>query len=411
MSRLKVLLIKLAKKNHVFLMLLRKIIFIRVRLISLYYNLSQKVDDNLILLEAYMGRSYSDSQKAIYQYMMAKDKKYKFVWIFKNQSDYLYLENDRTIVVKYNSKSYYKYCSKAKYWITNSRMKEALLKRKKQVYIQTWHGTPLKRLGCDIEVKNGNAMNSIKDIHMGYRKDSKRYNYMISPSKYCTEKFISAFDIKNKNIIKEIGYPRNDFLINYTSKDVNDIKRTLKIPKNKKVILYAPTWRDNQHKSDMGYTYKTNVDFDMLKERLGSEYVILFRAHYLISNTFDFDKYKNFIFDVSHYDDINELYIISDVLITDYSSVFFDYAILKRPIIFYMYDLENYKNNLRDFYINLDELPGPIIENDKDLIRKIKDIDNFNYTIKYKNFNKKYNYLDDGKCCKRLFDIVLSSEE
>ena len=90
----------------------------------------------------------------------------------------------------------------------------------------------------------------------------------------------------------------------------------------------------------IGYTYKTEVDFDKLKANLGDEYIILFRAHYLVANSFDFDKYKGFVYDVSKVNDINHLYVISDLLVTDYSSVFFDYANLKRPEIFYMYDLE-----------------------------------------------------------------------
>ena len=152
------------------------------------------------------------------------------------------------------------------------------------------------------------------------------------------------------------------------------------------------------------------MDFDLLQEELGQDYIILFRAHYLVANEFNFDKYKGFIFDVSKIDDINELYIISDMLITDYSSVFFDYANLKRPIIFYMYDLKEYKNNIRGFYIDLNELPGNILETESELIKEIKYIDfNFKYDDKYKKFNNKYNYLDDGKASERVVYKLLET--
>ena len=176
--------------------------------------------------------------------------------------------------------------------------------------------------------------------------------------------------------------------------------------------MYAPTFRDNQHTSGLGYTYNLGIDFDKLKKELNKDYIILFRTHYFISNSFDFSKYKDFIYDVSDYDDINELYIISDILLTDYSSVFFDFANLKRPMLFYMYDLDDYKNNLRDFYFDLDILPGPIVKTENDLINEIKNIDDYNkiYSDKYKKFNQKFNYLDDGNATKRVVNVIFDQK-
>ena len=130
----------------------------------------------------------------------------------------------------------------------------------------------------------------------------------------------------------EIGYPRNDFLINHTQEDIRMIKEKLEIPEDKKVILYAPTWRDNQHEAGTGFTYDLNVNFDALRQELGDEYVILFRVHYLVASKFSFDDYEGFIYNVSNYDDINHLYLIADLLITDYSSVFFDFAYIKTSL-------------------------------------------------------------------------------
>ena len=197
-------------------------------------------------------------------------------------------------------------------------------------------------------------------------------------------------------------------MANYTQKDIEDIVSELQLPSDKKYILYAPTWRDNQHQAGIGYTYKTEVDFDKLKANLGDEFIILFRAHYLVANSFDFDKYKGFVYDVSKVNDINHLYVISDLLVTDYSSVFFDYANLKRPEIFYMYDLEAYGNEIRGFYIDLDELPGPIVQTEDELIKAIKNAEaDRSYDEKYKAFNDKFNYLDDGKAAQRVTEAII----
>lgn len=374
-----------------------------------YYN-KYKINEKMILFEAYGGRKYGCSPKAMYEYIVNDDnfKDYTFIWSFEKPSNYEMKSN--TIVVKSKSSEYYKYLSMSKYWIVNSLIDPSIRKKKEQIYVQCWHGTPLKKLRYDIEI-DGKTMNSKDEIRKRNDLDTKKIDYFISPSSYCSEKFTSAFNLKNlnkENILIEQGYPRNDYLINYHKSDIKKIKDYLCIPENKKVILYAPTFRDNQHTSGLGYTYKLNVDFDELKTKIEDEYIILFRTHYFVANKFDFNKYKDFIYDVSNYDDINDLYIISDLLITDYSSVFFDFANLKKPMIFYMYDLYEYKNNLRDFYVDLNELPGPIVENMEDLIFEIKNNNYKKYEKKYEKFNKKFNYLDDGLATKRVVDIIFN---
>lgn len=412
MKNIKNRIIDFGKKHPLFLSFLRFIVFIVNRLKYLYFYVFFRVDENIIVFQSFMGRSYCDSPKALYNYLLSDSKydNYKFIWFFKDPDKYKYLEkNKNTKVVKCDSKSYYQYFAKSKYWIVNSRVEDFILKKRNQKYIQCWHGTPLKKLGYDINIKNSNAMNSLHDIRKRYRDDAKRYDYMISPSRFCSKKFISAFNLKKlgkENIIIERGYPRNDYLINYKSNDVKKIKQNLGISNDKKVILYAPTFRDNKHDSSLGYTYDVNIDFDYFKNNLTDDYVILFRAHYFIANSFDFSKYNGFIYDVSNYDDINDLYVISDILVTDYSSVFFDFAILKRKMIFYVYDFWDYKNKMRDFYIDLSELPGNIVYSDKELLKEIKS-NNFVYSKKYKDFNKKYNYLDDGKSSERVIDNIL----
>ncbi len=408
-KEIKTKLLNIGKKHHWFLSLLRKSRFVIGRLKYMTYFVSNKTDSKMVIFEAYMGRQFVCSPKAIYEAMLrdARFKDFIFVWAFKEPEKFKYLEeNPNTVVVKYGSKEFLKYYSKAKFWFSNSRIKEIIKKKSNQVYIQCWHGTPLKKLGYDIEVKGGNAMNTINDIRKKYSTDSKKYNYMISPSDFCTEKFASAFNLSDKSILQTLGYPRNDFLYNYTQSDVQRIKEILSINTDKKIILYAPTWRDDQHEAGKGYTYKINIDFDEMRKQFEKDYIILFRSHYFVSNNINLEQYKGFVYNVSDYDDINDLYVISDILITDYSSVFFDYANLNRPILFYMYDFEDYKNNLRDFYIELSELPGPIVKCESDLIKELKNIDSYdeNYGGIYKKFNERFNYLEDGHSSERVIE-------
>lgn len=407
---------KLSEKNYFCRDVYKKLVSINRKY---YYRKNYKkidVDDKMIIFESFFAKKYACSPKAIYEYMANNSEydNYKFVWAFRKPNEARELFKDKKVIlVKYDSKKYYRYYAKAKYWVTNTRLPECIIKKKNQVYIQCWHGTPLKRLGYDIKVKGNNALSSNRAVRKQYNRDAKRYTYMLSPSKFSTEKFISAFNLEKlgkKDIIVEKGYPRNDELFKFNDDYVKKIKEDLGIPLDKKLILYAPTWRDNQHQVGVGYTFDIEFNLDKLKEKFGDEYAILMRLHYLVADRLSLNgKYPGFAYDVSKYNNINDLYIISDVLITDYSSVFFDYANLKRPILFYMYDLDTYKNNTRDFYIGLDELPGPIITQEKELFECIENIEKVkeDYNNKYNKFNEKFNYLDDKDSSKRVVETCI----
>ena len=412
MKKMRIFLVNLAKKNKTLRIFFRNTLNLKNKLKYSYYKTKYKMDDKTILFEAFGGRNYTCSPKAIYEKMltMKEFKDYTFVWSFIDPSKHEVKKDKRLKIIKSKSKEYYKYISISKYWIVNSIIEEGITKKKDQVYVQCWHGTPLKRLRYDIVV-NGASLNSVEEIRKRNDIDAKKFDYFISPSKYCTEKFTSAFNLKalgKENIIIEEGYPRNDFLFNKTKKDIDAIKKKLGLPLDKKVIFYLPTFRDNQHTSGVGYTYKLGIDFDSLKKKFSKEYVILFSPHYFIENSIDLTKYKGFIYNVARYDEINELYLVSDIIMTDYSSVFFDYANLKRPMLFYMYDIDDYKGNLRDFYISLDELPGPIAKTQDELENNLKNIDKEfkKNKEKYEKFNEKYNYLDDGNASERVIKVI-----
>ena len=412
MKKIKVFLIDLAKKNKFVRKIARRLLNFTKRSGYSKYKNKYSVNDKLILFEAFNGRNYTCSPKAIYEKMITMDefKDYKFVWAFVDPSKHEVLEDDRLEIVVTKSPEYYKYCSMAKYWIVNSIMPEEIEKKDGQVYVQCWHGTPLKKLRYDIEV-DGAVLNTVEEIRRRNDIDASRFDYFISPSKYCTEKFTSAFNLKalgKGDIIIEKGYPRNDFLFNKSEKEINAIKKKLGIPKNKKVLFYMPTFRDNQHTSGVGYTYQMELDLDRFKKKFEKEYVMLFSPHYFIANSIDLNKYKGFIINVARYDEINELYLVSDVIMTDYSSIFFDYANLKKPMLFFMYDFDVYKGRLRDFYISLDELPGPIAKTQDELEEYLVNIDKEfeKNKSKYNKFNKKYNYLDDGNASERVIKVI-----
>jgi len=418
---MKKLIVGLAKKNRFLRKTLRYFIDLRKKII--YKNACRKwlIQDNIVLFESFMGRCYSCSPRALYEEMLKdKDfKDYELVWFFKDVNKRTNLKDlKRATIIEYDSKEYYQYYAKAKYIITNSRIPDAIKIREDQVYVQCWHGTPLKILGYDIKVEGGNALNSVEEIRQKYKTDAERFSYLLSPSKFTSEKLSSCFNLKENNpntVVVEEGYPRNVSLFTYNNEDILRIKKEIGIDqvKNKKVILYAPTWRDNQHDSGIGYTYELGIDFDLLRKELADEYIILFTPHYFVANAFDFDKYKGFIYNVTHIEEMNELYIVSDILITDYSSVFFDYANLKRPMLFYMYDLEEYQNKLRGFYFDIKELPGPISRKETELIKDIKNIkkNKSKYQQKYQEFNQKFNYLDDSKASERVIKRIFKEKK
>lgn len=388
--------------------------------INLCTKLSKEleVNDKQVIFSTFQGRAYSCSPKAIYEYMINSSEfsDYQFIWAFNQPNDKAkYFKDDRTKIVKSNSEEFFYYLYSSKYWVFNFKTPEFYIKTDKNVFLQCWHGTPLKKLGMDIE-KDGNAGSSLQKVHSSYLEDAKKYDYFISPSRYCTEKFISSFglNVLNKeDVIIEQGYPRNDFLFNYSEEDLLRIRRDLQIPDAKKIILYAPTFRDNLYTKGVGHTYELGINLLRLKEELSDEYVLLLRLHYFVANQIDISQFKGFAYNVSSYDDINELYVISDMLVTDYSSVFFDYTNLNKPVLFYMYDLEEYKNDIRDFYIDLEELPGPIYTAESKLIDAIKNISDIQkeFTEKYKEFKKKFNYLEDGQATKRVVEEVMYNEK
>ena len=380
------------------------------KFVRLAYRLTYRLipcEKNMVLFISFHGRGYSDNPKAIYEYLRKQNSDLKYIWAIKNHKQ-KNIQIEGAKVIEYFSIPYFYYLARSKYWVVNCKLPTYILKKENQVYLQTWHGTPLKRLAHDIVLDNKDttfyrSKMSAEEMYNTYDEDVRKYNYMISPNPYSTKVFKSAFRINEERLI-ETGYPRNDILVNSTNDQIVRIKEKLGLPKDKKVLLYAPTWRDNSYVIE-GYTFKLQVDFRKWQEALGEEYIIVFKPHYLIINDFDIKAFEGFVYEASATSDIAELYLISDLLITDYSSVFFDYAILNRPMYFYMFDLDEYASELRGFYFDIYEtLPGPIVQNENDLLAQIKN-SNFDYD-RLKKFNQEFNEFHDGQCAKKVCDIL-----
>lgn len=362
------------------------------------------LDKNMIFFESFFGKSYSGNPKYIYETMlkMGLDKKYTFVWSYLGD-DLETIPGNPIIVRRNEADDYYEYLAKAKYWVNNIIF-PIHIKRQGNVYLQTWHGTPLKKLGFDITIPGPEV-----EGRQNFYDESRNWDYLISSNHYSTEIFERAFKF-NKEFL-EVGYPINDIFFKDNEKLIDSIKSKHNLPKDKKIILYAPTWKDDEQNESWEHYFNLEIDLKRLYEEFNDEYIILLKMHHLVSERLNIDgELEKFAYDFSSYDDIQELYILADFLITDYSSVFFDYAHSKRPILFFVPDLNHYIENVRGLYLNMEkELPGPLIQNNDDLIYSIKNIDEIseNFNDKYEEFYERFCSICNGdsseKIIKELF--------
>lgn len=360
---------------------------------------------NLIVFESFLGKQYSCNPRAIYEYFTEHYPSYELYW----SVDPRYIKNFEGKNLKIANRFSVKWLfvmARAKYWVSNSRLHLWLPKPKHTVFVQTWHGTPLKKLVLDVEevYMPGTTTEKYKK---NFTIESSKWDYLISPNRYSTEIFRRAFDFKN-NIV-ESGYPRNDILYNQNNpSDILKLKRKMNLPKVKKIILYAPTFRDDQFYGVGKYKFELNLDLKKLQEELGKDYIIILRLHYLVAENLDLSSYEGFAYDFSKYEDIRDLYLISDLMITDYSSVFFDYGNLRRPIIFYVYDIDTYRDKLRGFYFDFEkEAPGPLTQTTEEVIKCIHDIEKgIPLADNFDEFFNKFCYLEDGEASERVVEEI-----
>ena len=364
------------------------------------------INKKRVMFESFLGRNVSGNPKYLYEQMIKDglDNKYDLIWILNNIDEPI---NGSGKKVKRKTLKYYYYMATSKYWIFNCRQADEIIKRKENIYLQTWHGTPLKKLAMDMDNVNMAGQTDINEYKEKFYNNSRRWDYLLIQNDYSREIFKKAFAF-NKTILN--GYPANDILYTENNKEsIDKIKDKLNIPKNKKIILYAPTWRDDNFYKKGHYRMNIELDLDKMQKELGNEYIILLRMHYLITNNINIEKYKGFVYDYSQGYDIQELYLVSDILITDYSSVMFDYSNLNRPIIFFTYDIEQYRDALRGFYFDFEEeAPGPLVVDTEGVIECLKSIDDINkqYKNKKEKFYNKFCHIDDGNKAKEILDAI-----
>ena len=371
---------------------------------TIYSNASKnKLNEKMIFFESFFGKSYTGNPKYLYEAMleMGMDKEYTFVWAYSGD-DKDVIPGNPIIVDRFEPGDYYKYLALSKYWINNIIF-PIHTKRPGNVYLQTWHGTPLKKLGYDITIPGPEVQG-----RENFYNESRNWDYLISSNPYSTKIFKRAF--KYDKEVLEDGYPINDIFFKDNAEFVKNLKSKLGIEENKKIILYAPTWKDDEQNESWEHYFNLEIDLERLYEEFSDEYVVILKMHHLVSENLRIDeKLKDFAIDLSSYDDIQELYVLSDILITDYSSVFFDYAHSRRPILFFVPDLNHYIENVRGLYLNMEkELPGPLIKDNDELIDIIKNIDDVSseYSDKYDEFYERFCSLCKGDSAKRIIEKV-----
>ncbi|ALG26289.1 CDP-glycerol glycerophosphotransferase [Lactiplantibacillus plantarum] len=372
------------------------------------------VRKHVVLFEAFNGKLPMDNPLYVYEALQIAHPDWKLVWGVKRQ---LVAEAQEKypklkIIPRFSAK-WLLVAPVAEFWVLNARMPYWLKKNSRTTYIQTWHGTPLKRLGIDIPNVSMPGTDT-NQYRQNFTTESKRWDFLIAPNQFSKEVFRKAFDFKNQFL--DYGYPRNDRLVHQRkNRDViAAIKKRIVGNKTGKVILYAPTWRDDFFiRKGM---YKMNLPFSLVAvvKSLSKEDVLIIRPHYLVAESINIQGFEDNV-KLCVDEDINDLYLISDLLITDYSSVMFDYAILNRPMLFYPYDLAHYQGDVRGFYFDYNKVPGPIVTNEQDFLAKL---DQFltnggypNEIAKMMAFRTQFTEWEQGTASQRVVKLITSIDQ
>ncbi len=316
-------------------------------------------DDKMIVFSGHT-RKYNDSPKALFEYMLAHPDqygKYKCVWALEDPNNVDIPGNP--IKVKADTLQYFKYTLKSKYWVTCVNIERSLHYKKLSCrYLNTWHGTPFKHVGNDARGRKDYDFGSV-DLFC-YASDFEK------------EIFRRAFKVREDAMIPT-GLPRNDELYKVTPEEIRDLKQRLGLPLDKKIILYAPTWRDS---TDNGKTcaIKPPVDAKKWEARLKGDYVVLFRMH-AYTNKLLGVEFNDTLRDYSSYPNVNNLFKVADILISDYSASMADYSILERPIVCFVYDYEEYRKE-RGLYMDYSkDLPSGILKREDQVLDYILRMD------------------------------------
>jgi len=340
---------------------------------------------------------FSDNPRAIYEELHRRETTLRHAWIADGAS----FPAGVATVAPY-SLGYLREAGRAGHVVSNRQMPNNFRKRRGATYLQTWHGTPLKRIGFDNDRWKQNPRGL---DHMA--RDFAKWDFLVSQSPFSTEIFRRAFRFDGE--ILETGYPRNDIL-NSPEADATRarVREALGIEEGVRAVLYAPTWRDNVIDEGGALRFSLALDAERLQAALGASHHLLLRLHYLLGRASA--SAGAFVSDVSAHPDIRELYLAADVLITDYSSAMFDFAVTGKPLLLFPYDLDEYRDSVRGFYFDLEaEAPGAVCRSTDAVIDALRDLDSVHAAnaARYVRFRERFCPFDDGSAAARVVDRVM----
>ncbi|MFE0255652.1 CDP-glycerol glycerophosphotransferase family protein [Streptomyces sp. NPDC059010] len=319
--------------------------------------LSQPVNPNLAVFAAYWNRGVACNPAAIAAKLTELAPQIHPVWVVT--PDNAPLLPPHTDHVLPGTRRYREVLATAKYLVNNVNYPNAIVKRPDAIHLQTHHGTPLKRMGVD-QMEFPAAAKGLDFPALLARID--RWDYSVSANSHSTRMWERAYP--SRFVSLDYGYPRNDVFYTATASDIRAIRDRLGIPPAHRAILYAPTHRDYE----AGWTPR--LDLATLADRLGEDTVLLIRGHYFYDGTpspLTALRRTGRIIDVSAYDPVEDLALAADALVTDYSSIMFDYANLDRPIVIYADDWETYRSTRGVYFDLMAESPGPVARTQQDL--------------------------------------------
>ena len=354
--------------------------------------LVRRVKPDVVLFNSWWGK-LADSPKAIAEELRRRDAPLEHVWVLNDES----AAPDGATVVRPGSLPFLQQTGRARYIVSNNTLPGYFRKKPATTYVQTWHGTPLKRIGFDIEDPSfADSERYLADL----RREVAMWDVLVSPNGFSTEVLRRAFQYEGKII--ETGYPRTDVLFASDRDRVRARARgELGIPDGARAVLYAPTWRDDDQ-------FSTQLDFGGLLDGLGDDWVLILRAHSAVAATVATDGHPR-LRNASDRDDVGELLLAADVLVTDYSSVMFDFAATGKPMVFFTYDLEHYRDKVRGFCFDFPaEAPGPLVRTTPELLDALRGVDDVaaRYAAAHERFRRRFSHLDDGRAAARVVDAV-----
>lgn len=357
-----------------------------------------------VLYNVALGGLYADSPRAIHEELVRRGLPLEHLW----GSDDLQAELPQTAgAIRLWSPEWFETLATAKYIVTSAHLPDFFVRRPGQVVVQTWHGTPLKQIGYDFEKVWFTDANYLK----GVAKEVPNWSMLVAGNSWSAPVLRRAFDFKGE--ILESGAPRNDLLFAPDrEKTAEQVRERLGLPEGKKVVLYAPTFREDRRRPNGGYQIDLRIDLEAARAALGDDQVLLVRRHSVMCGQIP-DAGNGYVWDVGSYPDMAELLLIADVLVTDYSATLFDFAATGKPVLFFTHDLEHYRDNLRGFSFDYEaEVPGPLLATSEELVAALGRVDELTgeYAEKYTAFREAYCDLDDGQAAARVVDGMLRQQ-